>query len=190
MEFNPSKCQVIHITRSRRPAQNQYYLHGVLLEAVPSAKYLGVDTSENLSWNTHISRVSKTANQTLGFLKRNMKIHQDLKAKAYITVVGPQLAHASSVLSPYTDTAIQQFEKVQRRAARWVKSDYSRTSSVTAMLQSLQWRSLDQRRIDNRLSLMYKIANDLVAIPGDQYLTALQRESRTSHAMAVSVLLD
>ena len=64
MEFNPSKCQVIHITRSRRPAQNKYYLHGVLLEAVPAAKYLGVDISENLSWNTHISRISKKANQT------------------------------------------------------------------------------------------------------------------------------
>ena len=88
MEFNPSKCQVIHSTRSRRHALNQYYLHGVLLEAVPSAKYLEVDISENLSCNTHISRVSKKANQTLGFLKRNFKIHhEDLKATAYKTVV-------------------------------------------------------------------------------------------------------
>lgn len=185
MEFNPSKCQVIHITRSRRPAQNQYYLHGVLLEAVPSARYLGVDISENLSWNTHISRVSKKANQTLGFVKRNIKIHhEDLKATAYKTLVRPQLEYASSVWSPYTDTAIQQIEKVQRRAARWVKRDYSRTSSVTAMLQSLQWRSLDQRRIDSRLSLLYKITHDLVAIPREQYLTAPQRQSRISHPMA------
>ena len=165
MEFNPSKCQVIHITRSRRPAQNKYYLHGVLLEAVPAAKYLG-DISENLSWNTHISRISKKANQTLGFLKRNIKIyHEDLKATAYKTVVRPQLEYASSVWSPHTDIAIQQIEKVQRRAARWVKRDYSRTSSVTAMLQSLNWRRLDLRRIDNRLSVMYKITHDLVANP-------------------------
>ena len=100
MEFNPSKCQVIHITRSRRLAQNKYYLHG-LLEAVPAAKYLGVDISENLSWNTHISRISKKANQTLDFLKRNIKIHhEDLKATAYKTVVRPQLEYASSVWSP------------------------------------------------------------------------------------------
>ena len=185
MEFNPSKCQVIHITRSRRPAQNKYYLHGVLLEAVPAAKYQGVDISENLSWNTHISRISKKANQTLGFLKRNIKIHhEDLKATAYKTVVRPQLEYASSVWSPHTDTAIQQIEKVQHRAARWVKRDYSRTSSVTAMLQSLKWRRLDLRHIDNRLSVMYKITHDLVAIPRDQYLTALERHSRTSHPMA------
>ena len=111
MEFNPSKCQVIHITRSRRPAQNKYFLHGVLLEAVPAAKYL-VDISENLPWNTHISRISKKSKQTLGFLKRNIKIHQeDLKATAYKTVVRPQLEYASSVWSPHTDTAIQQNRK-------------------------------------------------------------------------------
>ena len=185
MEFNPSKCQVIHIRRSRRPTQNKYYLHGALLEAVPAAKYLGVDISENLSWNTHISRISKKSNQTLGFLKRNIKIHhEDLKATAYKTVVRPQLEYASSVWSPHTDTVIQQIEKVQRCTARWVKRDYSRTSSVTAMLQSLNWRRLDLRCIDNRLSVMYKVTHDLVAIPRDQYLTALQRQSRTSHLMA------
>ena len=91
--------------------------------------------------------------------------------------------------APYTDTAIQQTEKVQRRAARWVKRDYSRISSVTAMLQSLQWRSLDQRRKNNRLSLLYKITNDLVAISGDRYLTALQRQSRSSHPVTYRQLL-
>ena len=27
MEFNPGKCQVLHITRSRQPLQSQYTLH-------------------------------------------------------------------------------------------------------------------------------------------------------------------
>ena len=40
---------------------------------------------------------------------------------------------------------------------RWVKHDYGQTSSVTEMMQSLHWHRLDQRRIDNKLSLMYKI---------------------------------
>ena len=87
-------------------------------------------------------------------------------------------------MEPHTDTAIQQIEKVQRRAARWVKRDYSRSSSVTAMQQSLNWRRLDLHRIDIRLSIMCKITHGLVAIPRDQYLTALQRQSRTSHPMA------
>ena len=28
MEFNPSKCQVLHITRSRRPIRYNYTMHG------------------------------------------------------------------------------------------------------------------------------------------------------------------
>ena len=32
MEFNPSKCQVVHITRSKRPIQTFYSMHGQVLE--------------------------------------------------------------------------------------------------------------------------------------------------------------
>ena len=186
MEFNPSKCQVIHITRSKKPIPSKYFLHGTQLENVPHAKYLGVDISETLNWNTHISRISKKANQTLGFIRRNIKIHnENIKSLAYKTLVRPQLEYASAVWSPHTETQIGQLEAVQRRAARWTKRDYQRTSSVTAMfISDLKWRRLDQRRIDARLSLMYKISHDLVAIPKTQFLIPVLRQSRTTHNKA------
>ena len=37
MEFNPSKCQVLHITRARASIRHQYVLHGQVLEAVDHA---------------------------------------------------------------------------------------------------------------------------------------------------------
>ena len=55
MEFNPSKCQVLHITRSRQPLQSQYTLQGQFLESVDSAKYLGVNITQDLNWNHHIN---------------------------------------------------------------------------------------------------------------------------------------
>ena len=63
---------------------------------------------------------------------------------------------------------IKYLERVQRRAARWVMSDFQRTSSVTTMLNTLGWRNLAQRRADSRLVLMYKIIHGLVAIPQTQ----------------------
>ena len=66
MQFNPSKCQVIHITRSRSPLQTTYTLHGETLEAVASARYLGVDIANDLSWKTHVSRITNNANKSLG----------------------------------------------------------------------------------------------------------------------------
>ena len=184
MEFNPSKCQVIHITRSKNTIPTRYYLHNIELEATSSAKYLGVTISNDLTWNTHINNITKSANQTLGFLRRNIKVHSEqLKSTAYKTLIRPQLEYCSTVWSPYTEQGINQIEAVQRRAARWTKHDYGRTSSVTEMLQSLQWRRLDLRRIDSRLSLLYKITNDLVAIPADRYLTLAHRRSRHSHSL-------
>ena len=73
MQFNPSKCQVIHITRSRSPLPTKYTLHGETLEEVASARYLGVDIANDLSWKTHISRIINTANNSSGFLRRNLR---------------------------------------------------------------------------------------------------------------------
>ena len=185
MSFNPSKCQVLHITRAKCPIQTKYILHDTVLQTVPSAKYLGVTISDDLSWSPHIDLITKKANQTLGFLKRNIKVHnQDLKSTAYKTLVRPQLEYALTVWSPHTATNIAKVEAVQHRAARWATRDYQRTSSVTQMLKELNWRTLEQRRIDSRLILMYKITYDLVAIPAADYLIPNTRPSKSNHHFA------
>ena len=42
-------------------------LHGHNLEVVSCARYLGTDISNDLSWNSHIDRITSKANSTLGF---------------------------------------------------------------------------------------------------------------------------
>ena len=81
-------------------------------------------------------------------------------------------------------TQIDQVETVQRRAARWIKADYGRTSSVTDMLHSLNLRRLDLRRIDSRLSLFYKIHHSQVAIPINEYLIPMTRFVRYGHSLS------
>lgn len=185
MQFNPSKCQVIQITKRKTVIPTKYLLHNTTLETVPSAKYLGITISNDLTWNKHINNITTKANQTLGFLRRNIKVHSErLKSTAYKTLVRPQLEYSSTVWSPYTGTLIDQIESVQRRAARWVKHDFGRMSSVTDMLTSLQWRRLDLRRIDQRLVMFHNILHDQVAIPFPKYIVPLTRSSRTSHLHA------
>ena len=70
------------------------------------------------------------------------------------TLVRPQLEYASTVWYHHTTTDINKVEAVQTRAARWATRDYRYTSRVTAMLKDLNWRPLDQRRIDSRLVMM------------------------------------
>ena len=185
MQFNPSKCQVIHVTRSRSPLPTPYTLHGETLEAVASARYLGVDIANDLSWKTHVSRITNNANKSLGFLRRNLKAkNTSLRENAYKAIVRPQLEYASPVWDPHTKDDIQKIESVQRRAARWVLGDYSPYSSVTDMIGKLGWRTLEQRRTDSTLILFYKIIYGYVAIPLPSYVIPLPRASRTSHPLA------
>jgi len=48
---------------------------------------------------------------------------------------------------------INKLEMAQRRAARFAKSDYRRTTSVSKLLDILGWRTLSDRRKDARLNL-------------------------------------
>ena len=127
MEFNPSKCHVIRV-RSRSPLPTSCTVHGQTLEVVSCARYLGVDISNDLSWKSHVTRVSNTANKSPGFRRRNLKAkNSQLRERAYKAIVRPQLEYAAPVWDPHhqDDQDILKIEMVQRRAARWVLSDYS-----------------------------------------------------------------
>ena len=103
MEFHPAKCQTLSITRSRKPLQPSYVLHGHTLENVSSAKYLGVTINNIVSWDSHISNTCSKANRVLGFLRRNLKISaSSIKEKAYKVFVRTLLEYAASVWDPYS----------------------------------------------------------------------------------------
>ena len=88
MEFNPSKCQALHIIRTRQQIHSQYTLHGEILESVDCARYLGVSITKDLSWHTHINQITNKANRTLGFVKKNVRTtNQSVKELAYKTLV-------------------------------------------------------------------------------------------------------
>ena len=93
-------------------------------------------------------------------------------------MVRPIMEYACTVWSPFTRKNIQGLEAVQRRAARFVKNDYRFTSSVTAMLQDLEWPTLEERRWAIKATMLFKILHHLVCIPADQYLKAITDHTR------------
>ena len=78
---------------------------------------------------------------------------------------------------------VNQLEMVQRRSARSVKSDFNPRHSVTKMLQDLQWSTLRERRAHNKAVMMYRIVNDLVAIPSGPPILIPPGDSTRGHCL-------
>ena len=104
-----------------------------------------------------------------------------MNTNAYKALVRPLVEYASPVWDPYHQTEIDRIEMVQRRAARYVTNSHNNRSSVNQMLEHLEWKSLEQRRKDARLTMMYKITNEKVAITKEGHLIPPKRLSKNMH---------
>ena len=166
MKFNATKCNSITITRRKNIINHEYTLHGIQLEKVDSAAYLGVELSADLTWARHMNKTCAKANKSLAFLRRNLQVQsKPLKEMAYKGIVRPVLEYCSPIWNPHHKKYTQKLEMVQRRAARFVLQRHHNTSSVTDMLKSLEWESLASRRTKSSLTIFFKIQHSLIAIP-------------------------
>ena len=111
-----------------------------------------------------------------------MPVAKKVKLTAYIALVRPILEYAATVWDPYTKKSIEHLEMVQRRAVRWVDNNYKREPGTdTALLDQYELCTLESRRKNMRLCMMYKIVNEEVDIPKEAYLKTAQRRTRGSH---------
>ena len=76
---------------------------------------------------------------------------------------------------------------VQRRAARSACNNYRSEASVTTMLDELGWHSLKRRRADQRLTMLYKIVNNLDEVDLSKEIIPLTRHSRNSHTKSFRI---
>ena len=108
-----------------------------------------------------------------GILQRNMRAcPPTTKALLYKTLVRPVMEYAAIVWDPCTKENIRKVEMVQRRYARFVLGDYQRTSSVAAMLTQLHWTSLQERRAQQKVYMVYNITHGLVDLPVNNFIPA------------------
>ena len=104
-----------------------YSLTGQVLEEVMDAKYLGVTLSNDLEWSKHIATMTNKANSKLSFLCRNLKgCPEKLKQTAYFSLICSFMEYGATVWDPCQKYNSDLIERMQRRAARFVKSRYSR----------------------------------------------------------------
>ena len=166
MHFHPDKCQVLKITNKLNKGEGTYTIHNTLLKETPAAKYLGITIDSKLKWNVHVDSTYNKANNTLAFLRRHLtSCPPAIKERCFKTYVRPILEYGSSVWDPYLKKDIEKLEKIQRRAARFVKNDYRYTSSPTQLMDGLGWVPLAERRAQAKVKVLYKANNNMLHIP-------------------------
>ena len=178
-----AKCYVMRISlATKNISRHDYLMEGNSPELKDDHPCLGVQLSSKLSWECHINLVSAKATRALGFLRRNLvACDRSAKEKAYFALVRPLTEYCCVVWSPHQQKLKNKLEKVQRSAARFVANrPYRRRDpdSVTEILNELGWRTLEDRRSRARLTSMYKMTNNLVAIP-ETYHPAPKTTART-----------
>ena len=181
-----SCAYVMHITRKTcHKICHLYVLNDTPLDSVTQTKYLGVTITNDLRWNNHVAEITKKANKILGLLRRNLSAcDHTVKEATYIGLVRPLLEYASSAWDPHTDQLFNEIEKVQRRAVRFVLSDYHNyePGSITKMLEKLGWKTLQQRRKTDRLNLFNKALNNLAALSFMELIKEPSRCTRHNYA--------
>ena len=95
----------------------------------------------------YTSSVVNKANAVRGFLQCNLtKCPLPIKSSCYLSLVRPILEYACAIWSPYYQCNIHQVETVQRRAARYVMNNFNSHASVSEMIATLGWPTLEKRR--------------------------------------------
>ena len=86
------------------------------------------------------------------------------------------MEYASTVWDPYTKSCIQKIEMIQRTAARYVTNNWHYKASVSDILSKLQWPTLEERRRQQRLIMLYKMHNNLVMVNRDnKYISPISK---------------
>ena len=104
--------------------------------------------TKKLLWKYHVSSITSKADHCRHFLQRNLVTYnREIKLQCYKTFVRPIVEYASSVWDPVGSKQLQyQLEQVQKKATRWIESNWDYKSSASNMVQNLGLNSLAVRR--------------------------------------------
>ena len=88
----------------------------------------------------------------------------EVKDTAYNMLVRPKIEYASPIRNTHTSSQINYLERIQHYAARFVANDHRGTTSPPTLVLTLNWQTLERRRIIKQAMTFYKILNNIIKI--------------------------
>jgi hypothetical protein len=154
-----------------------YNIDGVSLEHVTEEKDLGILVSSDLKVAKQCSCVVKSANRTLGLIKRTFTTRDSVTMlNLYKALVRPKLEYSMSAWRPHLKKDIELLEGVQRRATKLIYGLYNRT--YEQRLQELKLTTLETRRLRGDLIEVFKIFKGFTDIDPSKFFVLSTSELR------------
>ena len=157
--------------RIEKPILFQYHLNvDTPLANVDVVSDLGVTFQRDLGFECHIDRICNRALKLLGFVIRNVRDFQEIGSirSVYCGIVRSVLEYGVSVWTPQYNKYIVQIERVQKKFLRFIAYKLNVSHDVVGydfLLGVCNLETLEKRRQNYDLCLLYKIVNNLIDSP-------------------------
>ena len=190
MRFNATKCKVLQIhnneplcTRELPLAKYFYYMNNEIIDFTESEKDLGVMVNSKFKWDHHQQKVLNKAHQMLGITKRTCHFITDQKKRRllYLSLVRSQFEHCSIIWRPITETEISAFEKLQKKAIKWIFNElYQHYEKETYLLRCSQIKIMPMLAFFdiNDLVFFHKIVNNTIPFSLPDYIKSYSGQGR------------
>lgn len=184
MNVNPDKTMFMRITNKKQPFIYPYNIKGTPILLTESYKYLGVTITSKLTWSSHIEKICSSARRKLGMLRHKLKSSPpSTKLLAYNTIVRSGLEYACEVWDPHTKKDINNLEKIQRLAVRFIFNRFRQSDSPTELMNDNKIQTLECRRKTARLKFLFYLSTKKSVLDLSNILSPLSsRPTRRYHS--------
>ena len=180
MIFHPDKCKVMAITNKSLDYplpfyEFWYHLDDKMLIYVNNEKDLGIFIDHKLSWTNQCEMAIHKATKQFNLLRRTCYFINDSKQRRalYLTLVRSMFEHCSQIWSPQNSTSLILFDKLQKRAVKWILKEQHESYSYHVFLnkqKELDLLPMEYRFLFTDLVLFFRIINNDVKIKLPYYI--------------------
>ena len=190
MSFNPDpQKQAVELISSRKKSKADHpeiLFNNTSVMKVDEYKHLGIIPDSNLSFSAHIKSAISKSRKGIGLLKYLSKyLPRHTLNELYKLYVRPHLDYGDVIYhfpakvcefsgSVILTSLMEKLESVQYSAARAITGTW-RGTSREKLYAELGWEPLSGRRWSRRLTLFYKIINNLTPIYTKDPIPPLQQ---------------
>ena len=154
MEFNISKCKVMHFGRNN--PRHDYRMKGRLLEKTEEERDLGVMTMASAKPAAQCAKAARTAQAVLGQIARAFHFRdKEIFLGLYRQYIRPHLEFSVQAWAPWCQRDKELLENVQKRAMRMILG--LRSELYEDRLKELGLTSLEERRHRADMALVHSV---------------------------------